>query len=636
MLGLFKGKGGKKAASTADGGADDLPFASDEGPDEVPAGLEPDPKGKPTRKGLLGGLLGGGAAAPKKKGKGKAAAGPDPFDNPEILALIAAEVSSLPPPSDVPGDESTGRPEDPEIDQARHTRPGVDGPEDAPPPLAAGDGYDDDDDLPPDFDDLDGEGDDKKGRKPLVAGALAAGVALALAGGGAWWMLSGDGAETVAEGSLSEDEPGAPHTPQSGRTITMAMPTASTPTESAVEDSADGRSLARRPWLNDSADGAPAEEAPTETAAAETQEPAEQSAPEEDVAAAAEPEAQPEAESEPETSAADATAEAEAETEAEEPGETPVSLPPEQRLAADAEDDLPPLEEPRFPAEPADQHVVPSFERLPVPKEPPKALAKAPVPAVARNTPQGILPMIGPNGETPWQTYARPFTAPPGTPRIAVVVTGLGLDPEATEAAIVRLAPDVTLSFSPYAPRLADQMARARAHGHEVMLDLPLEGENFPSHDPGPLSMLTVLHQGENLTRLEQVMGRGVGYSGMVGIDGAKFGASRVHMRLVLEQLAQRGLMYVHAGPSTGLAGTGDLAVPSQQSVIDIDARPFREAIDIRLRWLEDVAKVRGTTIAVASPLPVTFERLNRWIGELPRKGVVLAPASAVMPRPAS
>lgn len=634
MLGLFKGKGRKKGASSgSDESDDDLPFAHSDGPDEMPAGLEDAPgagRGKGGKKAsFLGSLFGRGKAGAKKtsggkplKGKGKVEANaPDPFDNPAVLALIAAEVSSLPPPEDVPEDELAAPIAEPDIDGARHARPTQDLPDDGPPPR--NDSPFDDDDMPLGLDDLDDEDDGKKGkRSTVVVGAIAAAVLLAVLGGGAWWWMAGSSGGAGGDiAGLAEDDPAAASTPQSGRSIAMNMPTAATPLQAPPE--ADGRSLSRRPWLNDAADAPPAGAAGGEVAAP----------------APAEPEPEPV----PDPVASDSVASdpAAAEPVAPEPvaplAEPAVSVPPEQRLALTApKDDLPPLKEPLFPAEPADQHVVPAFERLPALKAPPVALAQAPVAAVARTTPQGVMPVIGPQGETAWQTYARPFNAPAATPRIALIVTGLGLDPEATEAAIVRLPAEVSLSFSPYAPRLADQVTRARAHGHEVLLDLPLEGEAFPSHDPGPLGMISLLPQAENLTRLEQIMVRAVGYTGFVGASGAKFGASRVHMRTVLEPLAQRGLLYVHTGPESGLAGTADLGAPSLHAVSDIDGRPFREAIDARLAWLEEVAKVRGSTVAVASPLPVTFERLTRWIGDLPRKGVVLAPASAVMPRPST
>ena len=76
-----------------------------------------------------------------------------------------------------------------------------------------------------------------------------------------------------------------------------------------------------------------------------------------------------------------------------------------------------------------------------------------------------------------WQRYARPFDAKDPRPRIAIVITKLGLLHGATAAAIDKLPADVTLSFSPYALDLPEWMAHARTLGHEIMLDLPMDFE---------------------------------------------------------------------------------------------------------------------------------------------------------------
>src|SRR3546814_19799485 len=51
-----------------------------------------------------------------------------------------------------------------------------------------------------------------------------------------------------------------------------------------------------------------------------------------------------------------------------------------------------------------------------------------------------------------WERYRQPFNMEDRRPRIAVVLTGLGLSDSATQAAIEQLPAAVPLSFIPYAP----------------------------------------------------------------------------------------------------------------------------------------------------------------------------------------
>ena len=64
-----------------------------------------------------------------------------------------------------------------------------------------------------------------------------------------------------------------------------------------------------------------------------------------------------------------------------------------------------------------------------------------------------------------WQRFQRPAAASADQPRVAVLVTSLGLNKALTAAAILYLPPAVSLSFSPYAPELAAWIDAARAHG---------------------------------------------------------------------------------------------------------------------------------------------------------------------------
>lgn len=105
-------------------------------------------------------------------------------------------------------------------------------------------------------------------------------------------------------------------------------------------------------------------------------------------------------------------------------------------------------------------------------------------PALIENTPLGPLPRIADDGRKPIQAYAAP--AANGKFRIAIVVMGLGLSAKATQAAISSLPPAVTVGLLPYASDAPRWLSAARAAGHEVVLQVPMEPFDFPDSDPGP------------------------------------------------------------------------------------------------------------------------------------------------------
>ena len=98
-------------------------------------------------------------------------------------------------------------------------------------------------------------------------------------------------------------------------------------------------------------------------------------------------------------------------------------------------------------------------------------------------------------------------------------------------------------------------MTEARAAGHEVLLQIPLEPNNYPTEDPGPHTLLTTLPPDENLKRLQWLMSRYTGYVGITNHMGAKFETTREAMAPVLEEVKRRGLLYLDDGSVKGSAG---------------------------------------------------------------------------------
>jgi hypothetical protein len=338
----------------------------------------------------------------------------------------------------------------------------------------------------------------------------------------------------------------------------------------------------------------PAPETPDPPGAAETPEP--EAAPEPPAAPAPVVEAAPEPEAKPE----------------------PEPEPPE---AAEA---------PEAPAPPPATAKAPEPEAAEAPAPPKAAATQAP-----KDTQVAALPP--PDPQSPWRRNRQPFNEADPRPRIAVVLTGLGLASKVTEAAIKELPGGITLSFTPYSRKLNQWVALARANGHEVMLDLPMEPTSYPDDDPGPQALLTALSARQNLDRLRWTLDRVTGYVGLAGVMGSRFAASKEHMEPVLEELKGRGLLFLDnraSDRSLAAALAGEIGVPSAVNDRSLDrVQASRVAIDARLVQVENVARSEGFAVAMGRPYPVTIERLREWAKGLEARGFALAPISALANR---
>ena len=242
-------------------------------------------------------------------------------------------------------------------------------------------------------------------------------------------------------------------------------------------------------------------------------------------------------------------------------------------------------------------------------------------------------------GKSPptWRRFAAAFDRKDPRPRIAIVITGLGLDGAATQQAVQSLPSAVTLSFTPYASDLNRWITVARVDGHEVMLDLPMEPLDFPRSDPGPLALMTGAGDRENLEKLNDILGRGSSYVGVAASLGSRFAASEPDMRILLRALKTKGLIYLDNGSTPestapGLAAALGAAWVVNDRLLD-DNQASDAVIRARLAEVEGLALARGQAVAIARPYPQAVEQLARWARDLGERGFALAPVSAlVMP----
>ncbi len=250
-------------------------------------------------------------------------------------------------------------------------------------------------------------------------------------------------------------------------------------------------------------------------------------------------------------------------------------------------------------------------------------------------TAHGAIPKIASDGVRPADAFAQPvnrIAGKPDAPRIALIVGGLGVSASATSAALGKLPGPVTLAFIPYGSDGA-LAARARAAGHEVLLQVPMEPFDYPDNDPGPQTLLTSLTAEQNLDRLLGVMSRLQGYVGIINLMGGRFTASEQAFAPVLHETAKRGLIFVDDGSNPRsvagrIAGANNL--PFAHADVTIDLVPTAAEIDRALARLEMMARERHVAVGMSSALPVSIAHIAKWAKAAESRGLLLVPISAV------
>jgi polysaccharide deacetylase 2 family uncharacterized protein YibQ len=255
----------------------------------------------------------------------------------------------------------------------------------------------------------------------------------------------------------------------------------------------------------------------------------------------------------------------------------------------------------------------------------------------SKTFPGGMLPRIGADGRTPMRVYAAQAPPVDARPRVALLLSGIGMSETDSIDAIHATPAQVSLAVSPYSFRPERLLAEARLAGHETFVSLPLEPDRYPIDDPGDHAMLTGNAPGVNEQRLEWALSRFEGYVGATGalngMRGERFGAATELMLPLLRELASRGVMYIDPRPGS------PTPLPDSGRGIDvvIDEPAVRTQIEANLAKLEQIARDHGSALGlVGMPRPVTLDRIAAWASTLAARGLVLVPVSALalaMPR---
>jgi polysaccharide deacetylase 2 family uncharacterized protein YibQ len=257
-------------------------------------------------------------------------------------------------------------------------------------------------------------------------------------------------------------------------------------------------------------------------------------------------------------------------------------------------------------------------------------------PALIETTAEGPLPRIADDGRMPMNAYAPPIAAS-ARPRIALIMSGLGISAKQTASALDALPSQVTLAFEPYSGDVQHWVSEARRRGHEALLEVPMEPYDFPDSDPGPHTLRASVSEESNTERLTWSLTRFTGYAGITNLLGGRFLADPDSLAPVMTFLSRRGLFFFDSSPDSRSAAP-DVArqtnAPYVQSTLAIDAIQTAMEIDARLSDLETRARASNSAAGTGFVFPVTVERVASWAKGLSGRGFVLVPASAIVAHP--
>lgn len=287
-----------------------------------------------------------------------------------------------------------------------------------------------------------------------------------------------------------------------------------------------------------------------------------------------------------------------------------------------------------LPSRPGAAPAVSPPAAAPAPAAEPAAPATAPqqVAALPAAPPRPLPPLVAPPAGTPaWKHFALPAPAATGQPRIVIVIDDMGVDRHRSDK-VTALPGPLTLAWLPYARDLPQQTEKARAHGHELIVHMPMEPTG--KEDPGPGALLTRLDEAALRQRVAANLSAFQGFVGINNHMGSRFTADRGGMAVVMAELGSRGLMFLDSR-TTAKTAAGPLSahyhVPMLSRDVFLDHVMTAQGVAASLAKVEDIARKNGLAIAIGHPHDVTIAALTQWLPTLQEKGFQLVPLTTAV-----
>lgn len=221
---------------------------------------------------------------------------------------------------------------------------------------------------------------------------------------------------------------------------------------------------------------------------------------------------------------------------------------------------------------------------------------------------------------------------PDHRPMIAIVIDDMGLDVKRSAWA-ADLAEEITLSYLPYAPKVQQQVDRAAANGHEIMLHMPMQAIRA-GETPGPFGLFIGMTPEQIRKNTRDALSAFKGYDGVNNHMGSRFTSDRAGIDVFMGELEKRPVFFLDSKTApTSVAEEAAAAhgIPATHRDVFIDHRETAAFVAAALNHAEDIARATGSAVAIGHPKDVTLSSLEVWMEGLEKRGLRLAPLAEVL-----
>jgi polysaccharide deacetylase 2 family uncharacterized protein YibQ len=217
-------------------------------------------------------------------------------------------------------------------------------------------------------------------------------------------------------------------------------------------------------------------------------------------------------------------------------------------------------------------------------------------------------------------------------PRLAVIIDDLGNNAVLDQRAL-RLVGPITASILPLTPYAAEDANMAKAKGLLIIAHLPMQADNGKALGLGGLT--EQMGEVELKKQLTQDLDSIPGINGVSNHMGSRLTRNRQAMQWVMEGLKGRSLFYLDSRTCPGSVAADSArraGIPTLERDVFLDHDRNTADIEKQFDRMLQIARRKGSAIAIGHPFPETLAILERRLPQLANQGFRLVRLDELLP----
>ncbi len=246
----------------------------------------------------------------------------------------------------------------------------------------------------------------------------------------------------------------------------------------------------------------------------------------------------------------------------------------------------------------------------------------------------GRLPIIHEDEKvTSFRAYQQPFSfGKIDKPVISFILTDYGLSKKHSKAALDLLPKEVSFLLSPYSALPDEWVKMAREKGHEVWMMLPIQ--NNKTTDLGRNTIFHHASTNKKLVALKRSMARFSGYVGLGSYTDESMKSAPDDYTRLADEIYSRGVGFLELNPKApNIIAAKAFSINAPYIKADLEIFRIKGAHN-SFETLENIAKQKGSAVAVIPSYPNTIKNLAVWITKIAQSDYIVAPISFVYDLP--